>query len=139
MFIVIFSFVIDSCDTNNTGIDTNTALYKYQSVGKSVAAKEWSQDYDCSNFSVQFYQNCFKAGLPCRVRIGDSGGHGFVKESHAWNSVFINGQWVDWEPQYNSIHYGHIKTSTLIGGRWGQTTSEDLSRIIYELIKAYTF
>jgi len=121
-----------ACDDGNN--DETDDLIQYQKLGASVAAKSWSEDYDCSNFSVQFYQNCFNAGLPCRVRNGDSGGQGFDIGRHAWNSVLINAQWVDWEPQYNGIHFGHIKTSTLIGGNWGSYTKEDITRVLYELV-----
>ncbi|MDR1638015.1 MAG: hypothetical protein LBR93_11855 [Treponema sp.] len=113
-------------------------LQKYQNAGASVAARIWSENYDCSNFSTQFYQNCYKAGLPCRVRLGRSGGQGFLQpENHAWNSVKINGEWVDWEPQINSPHSGHTKTATKLTSIWGNYTTEDIARIIYELVGRY--
>ena len=131
--ILLFCLVIISC-----GSDSEYELFylaDYQKVGESVAEKTWIEDeYDCSNFSVQFYQNCYKAGLPCRVRSGDSGGKGFSGGRHAWNSVLIDRKWVDWEPQINDIHYGHTKTSTSVGGAFSDYTYEELTRIMYELI-----
>jgi hypothetical protein len=112
-------------------------LQNYQNTGASVAAREWPENYDCSNFSTQFYQNCYKAGLPCRVRLGVSGGDGFETGAHAWNSVKIDGIWVDWEPQKNSPHSGHTQTTTNLGGIWGDYTQEGVARIIYELVGRY--
>ncbi|MDR0720397.1 MAG: hypothetical protein LBF78_12240 [Treponema sp.] len=109
-------------------------LEKYQNIGAGVAARKWSQDYDCSNFSTQFYQNCYKAGLPCRVRLGTSGGPNFSEGNHAWNSVKLNGQWVNWEPQKNSVYDGHTQTKTPLDDSPDSITSEDLTRIIYELV-----
>ena len=115
--------------------ESNNDLKKYQEVGASVAAKTWVEDeYDCSNFTVQFYQDCYKIGLPCRVRNGNSGGSRFEVERHAWNSVLIEGQWVDWEPQINNVYNGHTQTSTSAGLSWGTYTWEELTRIFYELI-----
>jgi hypothetical protein len=131
---ILFMFV--SCDSptdGGSGLEL-TDLQKYQNIGRIVAAKTWSADYDCSNFSTQFYQNCYRAELPGRVRVGISGGNGFSANNHTWNSVLIDGQWVDWESQTNSVHTGHIKTSTSQGSGWGTFTKEDFVRILYELI-----
>jgi hypothetical protein len=134
--IVGILFIFTACDSPAGGESSlqSTDLQKYQNIGGIVAAKAWSADYDCSNFSTQFYQNCYKAGLPSRVRVGISGGNGFSAGNHTWNSVLIDGQWVDWEPQSNSVHIGHIKTSTSPGAGWGEFTEEDFVRILYELI-----
>jgi len=101
----LFGIVFTACSNSTDGGLED--LVKYEYVGASVARKEWTENYDCSNFSVQFYQNCYKAGLPCRVRFGEAtawGGGG-----HAYNSVKIDGRWLDWEPQYNFIYNGHTK------------------------------
>jgi hypothetical protein len=134
--IVGILFMFAACDSPTGGGSSLelTDLQKYQSIGRIVAEKTWSADYDCSNFSTQFYQNCFKAGLPSRVRAGISGGNGFSADDHAWNSILIDGEWVDWEPQSNSVHIGHTKTSTSPGAEWGVFTEEDFVRILYELI-----
>jgi hypothetical protein len=134
--IVGIFFMFAACDSPAGGGTSpqSTDLQKYQDIGRIVAAKTWSADYDCSNFSTQFYQNCYRAGLSSRVRAGISGGNGFSSGNHTWNSVLIDGQWVDWEPQSNSVHIGHIKTSTSPGAGWGTFTEEDFVRILYELI-----
>jgi hypothetical protein len=130
---ILFMFV--ACDHDGGGSSLQlTDLQKYQNIGRTVAAKNWSAGYDCSNFSTQFYQNCYREGLPSRVRVGISGGSGFSADNHTWNSVLIDDQWVDWEPQTNSVHTGHIKTSTSSGAEWGAFTEEDFVRILYELI-----
>ena len=130
---IIFYLLIIACKSNEND-ENNNDLIRYQSIGASVAEKIWTEDeYDCSNFSVQFYQNCINAGLPCRIRIGSGyGANGDL--NHAWNSVWINGKWVDWEPQENNIRYDHKKTSTSIGLQWGDYTEEEILRIMYELI-----
>jgi hypothetical protein len=138
--IVVFGLAFSSCENPSGGggdyVPQLTDLQKYQNAGSSVAARDWSEDYDCSNFSTQLYQNCYKAGIPCRVRLGRAGGAGFTSgENHAWNSVKINGRWVDWEPQANAVHSGHKKTSSPSG--WGSYTEEDLTRIMYETIGKY--
>lgn len=112
-------------------------LQRYQNIGAGVAAKPWSTNYDCSNFSTQFYQNCYKAGLPCRVRLGTSGGPDFSAGDHAWNSVKINGQWVNWEPQKNSVYSGHTQTRTPMSVGGDNFVKEDIARIIYELVGRY--
>ena len=115
--------------------DKTITINDYISAGENVASKEYKAgEYDCSNYSIQFYQNCYKANLPCRIRFGISGGEYFLQENHAWNSVKINEQWFDWEPQLNDIYDGHKKTETPLGKGWGSFTEEDLSRMIYELI-----
>jgi hypothetical protein len=114
-----------------------TDLQKYQSIGAEVAARKWSEDYDCSNFSTRFYQDCHKAGLPCRVRAGKSGGALFSSGDHAWNSVRIDGAWVNWEPQLNAIYTGHTQIKTPLTGDWSNYTREDIVRIIYETVGTY--
>ena len=130
----VSSFIFIACD-NPTGALTD--LQKYQIVGASVAAKKWSENYDCSNFSTQFYQNCYKEGLPCRVRLGQSGFDNSPAVNHAWNSVKIDSVWVNWEPQANSVYNGHRQTRTQIGPGWGDFVEEDIVRIIYETIGKY--
>jgi hypothetical protein len=131
----VIALVFVSCiDTAGGGVTYR--LEDFQEVGASVAAREWKDDYDCSNFSVQFYQNCYEAGLPCRIRFGISGGSQFGVGSHAWNSVEINGEWVNWEPQLNDIYNGHDQTWNPIEG-WGNIVEEDISRIEYEMIGRY--
>ncbi|MCL1928692.1 MAG: hypothetical protein FWG07_07885 [Treponema sp.] len=133
--ILLFCFVITACGGGGDNYDL-FFLSDYQKIGAGIAAKTYIPGvYDCSNFSVHFYQESNKAGLPCRVRIGDAGGKGFSGGMHAWNSVLINRQWVDWEPQYNDIHYGHTKTSNhYYTNGYGGYTWEELERIMYELI-----
>jgi hypothetical protein len=114
-----------------------TDLQKYQNTGSRVAAREWSENYDCSNFSTQFYQDCLNAALPCRVRTGVSGGEGFTAQDHAWNSVKIDGVWVNWEPQSNQIYNGHTQTWTPLGAGWGNFFKEDIARIVYESVGKY--
>jgi hypothetical protein len=117
-----------------------TDLQRYDDAGSSVAAKEYSENYDCSNYSTQFYQNCYKAGLPCRVRLGKAGGEAFSDSGvdHAWNSVKIEGQWVDWEPQLNRIYTGHVQEQTKDTTNSGITyIVEDIVRIIYETVGKY--
>ncbi|MDR1867404.1 MAG: hypothetical protein LBQ77_03940 [Treponema sp.] len=138
---VIFTIIISGCIFTACSQPTSTSevqlisLETYQNVGASVAEKQWSVNYDCSNFATQFYQNCYKAGLPCRVRLGKSGGADFTVEDHAWNSVKIEGIWVNWEPQSNAVYNGHTQTWTSIG--WGSFVNEDIARIIYENIGKY--
>jgi len=140
MFVILLvsGMVFVSCnDLTGGGSSSLTDLQKYQNVGASVAAKEWTENYDCSNFSTQFYQNCFKAGLPCRVRIGESSLNNLSAVGHAWNSVKIDGIWVNWEPQANSVYNGHRQTRTQIGPGCGNFVEEDIIRIIYETIGKY--
>ena len=142
VFIAVFGLAFISCENPSGGggekVDTELAdTQKYQSAGADVAARSWSVKYDCSNFSTQFYQNCYKAGLPVRVRSGISGGDGFAGGPHAWNSVKINGRWVDWEPQKNAVHTGHRKTSTPIGKGYSSFTKEHMTKILYESIGKY--
>lgn len=112
----------------------SATLQDYEQVAASFPYREWIEDeYDCSNFSIQFYQNCYKANLPCRVRIGAADGIG-SELNHAWNSVKIKGLWVDWEPQLKEIYNSHKKTSTPMGDGWGKFTNEDVLRMMYELI-----
>ena len=120
-------------------MDIQPDEYDYKAIGAGVSAKEYSAaNYDCSNFSVQFYQEAFKNNLPCRVRLGRSGGNGFSSPGpHAWNSILLGDQWLDWEPQTNSIHNGHTKTSTSAGPGWGTFLEEDLIRMLYELVGRY--
>jgi hypothetical protein len=135
--LLVMCFIATACDdlSEESGVQViNEETYK--TVGAGVAAKDWSENYDCSNFSTQFYQNCYKAGLPCRIRFGKSGGEG-APEDHAWNSVKINGQWLDWEPQINSIFSGHKQIKTTLESTWGNFYKEDISRIIYEAIGRY--
>ena len=112
------------------------SLQEFKNAGRKVAAQKWTDDYDCSNFAVQFYQNCYKAGLPSRIRVGISGGDFSVPEGHAWNSVKINGKWVDWEPQLNEVYSGHKQTVTPIVVREvvTQFTNEGIFRMMYELV-----
>ncbi len=126
-----FVFIV-SC--NNLADEPRYSLADYQAVGTSVFLRDWTEDYDCSNFSVQFYQNCYKAGLPCRVRSGMSGGSMFEIGRHAWNSVKINGKWVNWEPQFNNVYEDHRQTWTPMGGEWGTIYDEDIARMLYEYI-----
>jgi hypothetical protein len=135
----VLCFLYTACDNPTSSGDPQPSdLQKYQNIGARVAAKKWSVNYDCSNFSTQFYQNCYKAGLPCRVRLGTSGGPDFSAGNHAWNSVKINGQWVNWEPQKNSVYSGHTQTKTTPSGiDMGNFTEEDVGRIIYELVGRY--
>jgi hypothetical protein len=133
--IFFICLIFTACDINIAPTHKEYRLSDYKNVGESVASKSWSADYDCSNFAVQFYQNCYRAGLPCRIRLGLSGGDLFSSNNHAWNSVEINGEWVNWEPQLNDMYNGHRQT-------WNPTSSshfyqEDLSRIIYEMIGKY--
>jgi hypothetical protein len=128
-------FIFAACDSSGGG--GGFQLTDYQNVGASVAAKKWTETYDCSNFSTQFYQNCYQAGLPCRVRAGQSGGRNFSRDNHAWNSVKINGTWVNWEPQLNAVYDGHTQTQTKIGSGWGKFYEEDIVRIIYETVGRY--
>jgi hypothetical protein len=137
--IAVFGLAFSSCENPSGGgeyVPQLTDQQKYENAGKDVAARTWSEDYDCSNFSTQFYQNCYKAGIPSRVRLGISGGAGFTAENHAWNSVKINGQWVDWEPQANAVHSGHKKTASPIisGVKKTSFTDEQVTRIMYETI-----
>lgn len=139
----VFALAFSSCENPSGGggggggggvVNTQAAdTQKYKNAGATVASRPWSDDYDCSNFSTQFYQNCYKTGLPCRVRLGTAGG-GFTAGNHAWNSVKINGQWVDWEPQLNAAYSGHTKTSTPVAGVF---TEEDIARILYEGVGRY--
>jgi hypothetical protein len=136
--IVFIGFLFITCDISTGGGSSPLAnLQAYQNVGASVAAKTWNNSYDCSNFSTQFYQNCYKAGLPCRVRLGVSGGDNFDSGDHAWNSVKIDGEWVNWEPQINDIYNGHRQTRTPLGSGWGSFVVEDIARIIYETVGKY--
>jgi hypothetical protein len=115
---------------------TQTDLQKYQKAGENVSTKTWSTDYDCSNFSTQFYQNCYKAGLPCRVRLGTATNPGTnTQENHAWNSVKINGQWVDWEPQLKTrVDRGTYTQTATSDPELGAFTLEDVTRMMYELV-----
>ena len=109
----------------------------YRRIGAAVAEKTWTNDYDCSNFSVAFYKACKEAGLPARVRSGDSGGSNFRVGRHAWNSVLIDGRWLDWEPQLNEIYNGHTQTWTNKTFSHDKTVfyySEDFTRMRYELV-----
>jgi hypothetical protein len=134
---IVLCFNFTAC-RNPSGEDYNlTDLRKYQNAGGKVAEKTWSEDYDCSNFSTQFFQNCYKSGLPCRVRLGKSGGNSFSVDDHAWNSVKIDGIWVNWEPQLNSVYNSHTQTRTSMGPDWGTFVLEDIVRIIYENIGKY--
>lgn len=136
LFCLLFiGFLLVSCDTGTKNSGDTYRLKDYQEVGASVAAREWTTNYDCSNFSVQFYQNCLKAGLPCRVRLGLSGGSSFEVGNHAWNSVKINGKWVSWEPQFNDVYDGHYQTRTPDPD--SIYFQEDYSRIIYEMVGRY--
>jgi hypothetical protein len=130
-------FIFTQCDNSGNGLRL-ISLEEYQNAGAGVAEKKWTVNYDCSNFSTQFYQNCYKAGLPCRVRSGKSGGPGFSVEDHAWNSVKIDGTWVNWEPQLNAVYTGHTQTATpLDGDSWGDFLMEDIVRIVYETAGRY--
>jgi hypothetical protein len=137
--LVILSVNFMSCGNPSNpldppGVDPHlTDLQKYQNAGANVAAKEYTEDYDCSNFSTQFYQNCYNLGLPCRVRLGKYD-ISSAEADHAWNSVKINGTWVNWEPQLNGVCYDHIQTRTPMGAAWGVFVKEDIARIIYENI-----
>jgi hypothetical protein len=136
MVFIVFSFT--TCNNFTDSRDPQLAdLQKYQNIGAGVAEREWTEDYDCSNFSTQFYQNCYQAGLPCRVRFGRSGGKAFSSSDHAWNSVKIDGTWVNWEPQLNAVYNDHRQTRTPMGAAWGDFVEEDISRIIYETIGKY--
>jgi hypothetical protein len=126
-------FVFAGCDTafNSNGSKDTAQLADYENAGRTVAKKPSSQNYDCSNYSTQFYQNCYKAGLSCRIKVGVAGGNNVP---HAWNSVKIDGVWLDWEPQLNSVHSGHTQTSTPTPV-WGDSvTNEDITRMMYELV-----
>jgi hypothetical protein len=140
VFAIVICFIFAACDTSAGGGDSDLQLadlQKYQNAGAAVAARTWTENYDCSNFSVQFYQNCSKAGLPCRVRAGKSGGSRFSVENHSWNSVKINGTWVNWEPQLNDVYTGHQQTRTPMGDGWSNFVAEDITRIVYENIGKY--
>jgi len=131
---ILLCIATTTCKNNN---DNYSDLDIYQKTGASVAARKYVEgEYDCSNFSVQFFKDCLNAGLPCRVRIGEAGGKGFTSGNHAWNSVWINGQWLDWEPQENNIHKGHKQTITKVDSTagWDSYSCEELERIMYELI-----
>jgi hypothetical protein len=132
-------FMFTGCDDSLDGGEgvKLISLQEYQDAGADVAAREWTENYDCSNFSTQFYQNCHKNGLPCRVRAGQSGGSGFSSVNHAWNSVKINGVWVNWEPQLNMVYNEHEQTKTPINDSWGNFVQEDIVRIIYENVGKY--
>jgi hypothetical protein len=134
LVVPIILSVFTACPQSTNDVQL-TSLETYQNVGASVAEKQWSENYDCSNFATQFYQNCYEAGLPCRVRLGKSGGANFTVEDHAWNSVKIDGIWVNWEPQINMVYNDHVQTKTDIG--WGNFVKEDIARIIYENIGKY--
>ncbi|MDR2702191.1 MAG: hypothetical protein LBB72_07150, partial [Spirochaetaceae bacterium] len=80
----IVCFVLTACDSFNNTVNNKPEelesrdLEKYKKIGEIVAAKEYSlENYDCANFATQFYQDCYKAGLPVRIRIGVSGGERF--------------------------------------------------------------
>ena len=135
IFLLMINLTFMSCEIEHKF--NNSDLTRYEQAGESVAAKNWTVDYDCSNFSVQFYQNCYKSGLPCRIRFGLSGGGGFSEEPHAWNSVFIEGQWVDWEPQLNCIYYWHNQNqgyNSLTEMFLSPYKRYDIYRLMHELI-----
>jgi hypothetical protein len=132
-FMVISGCIFTSCP--QSADEVLISLETYEKVGASLAEKKWSENYDCSNFATQFYQNCYKAGLPCRVRLGKSGGVNIGVGDHAWNSVKIDGTWVSWEPQLNKVYNDHTQTRTPI--EWGEFCKEDIARIIYERIGKY--
>jgi hypothetical protein len=138
--LVVFLGIVSGCIftvcSQATGGVPVISLETYQNIGAGVAAREGSVDYDCSNFSTQFYQNCYKAGLPCRVRFGISGGSYFTAGAHAWNSVKIDGVWVNWEPQLNAVYNDHTQTWTSMGQDC-TFVEEDIARIIYENIGKY--
>jgi hypothetical protein len=142
--IAVLGLAFSSCENPSGGgggdyVAPLTDLQKYENAGKNVAARPWSEDYDCSNFSTQFYKNCYEAEIPVRVRLGISGGANFTAENHAWNSVKINGKWVDWEPQLNAVYSGHKKTASQIKieGKPTLFTDEQVARIMYETIGRY--
>jgi hypothetical protein len=136
IFTILFFVSCNNVVGNNNNDDFQ--LKDYQNLGASVAAKEYREgSYDCSNYATQFYQNCYEEGLPCRIRFGISGGSRFSVGNHAWNSVKINGEWVNWEPQLNDLYNGHRQTWTSMGGNWGNIHEEDISRILYETIGKY--
>jgi hypothetical protein len=131
IFLIILVFVV-ACPVN-----TPSDLDKYKQIGALVAAKTYVDDiYNCQNFATQFYQNCYKEKMQCRIRSGTAGGSGFSGGNHAWNSVFIDGKWVDWEPQINNIHNGHVKTYTSGSSALSMFmySLEDVNRILYELV-----
>jgi len=136
IFTLVIGFLIITC--SNGGNDGEKAdIARYKKIGESVAAKKYVDDvYNRQNFATQFYQNCYKAGLPCRARSGTSGGKGWSRGSHAWNSVLINGKWVDWEPQSNKVHIGHIQTPGTASAQLQMFnyTTRDLTRLLYELV-----
>jgi hypothetical protein len=136
LFPLFVCVILSSCAAGD--VDPSLAeVQNYRNTGSRVAAREWSENYDCSNFSTQFYQDCLNAGLPCRVRTGVSGGEGFTRENHAWNSVRIGGVWVNWEPQLNQIYNGHTQTWTPLGDGWDGFFIEDIARIVYESVGKY--
>ncbi|MDR2745911.1 MAG: transglutaminase domain-containing protein [Treponema sp.] len=135
---LIVCIILSSCGNPGGQPALSTDLKKYQDIGYDVAARKWTVNYDCSNFSTQFYQNCHNAGLPCRIRAGTAAvTNGFSGGDHAWNSVLIDGKWVNWEPQTNEVFNRHVQTRTYINPSWGNYVEEDIVRIIYETVGRY--
>jgi len=122
-----------SCVVPNSEED----LLRYQQIGMNAASRTYIDGvYNCQNFATQFYKDCYFAGMRCRIRTGTAGGSGFSGGNHAWNSVFIGGKWVDWEPQINNVHIGHVKTATPGTAELSRFsyTQEDVLRLLYELV-----
>jgi len=131
---IFVSCPVDSTDGGGGSGETKASLGDYQAAGANIAAKPYVVGvYMCANYSAQFYKACKELNYPCRIRLGTAGGSVVEEpEAHAWNSVKINGKWVDWEPQINNVYNGHKQDKTDIG--LSPFYLEDIFRMIFEMI-----